>query len=75
LISKTKIVPRGLMQLIQPLPLRFLTFFIVWYSNRFGRKKAFFPQDIIIIGSGFAGLWSAKLKNPSFKITILEREA
>ncbi len=40
-------------------------------------KESFFsPQDVIIIGSGFAGLWSAlKLleKNPRLKITILER--
>jgi glycine/D-amino acid oxidase-like deaminating enzyme len=40
-------------------------------------KESFFaPQDVIIIGSGFAGLWSAlKLmeKNPFQKITILER--
>jgi gamma-glutamylputrescine oxidase len=40
-------------------------------------KESFFaPQDVIIIGSGFAGLWSAlKLleKNPHQKITILER--
>ena len=40
-------------------------------------KESFFaPQDVIIIGSGFAGLWSAlKLmeKNPLQKITILER--
>lgn len=40
-------------------------------------KESFFaPQDIIIIGSGFTGLWSAfKLaeKHPRKKITILER--
>lgn len=40
-------------------------------------KTSFFsPQDIIIIGSGFTGLWSAlqlKLINPKYKITILER--
>lgn len=40
-------------------------------------KETFFaPQDVIIIGSGFAGLWSAlKLieKYPQLKITILER--
>jgi gamma-glutamylputrescine oxidase len=40
-------------------------------------KESFFaPQDVIIIGSGFAGLWSAlklKEKNPDQKITILER--
>lgn len=40
-------------------------------------KESFFsPQDVIIVGSGFVGLWSAlKLleKNPCQKITILER--
>lgn len=40
-------------------------------------KETFFaPQDVIIAGSGFVGLWSAlKLieKNPHQKITILER--
>jgi gamma-glutamylputrescine oxidase len=40
-------------------------------------KETFFaPQDIIIVGSGFTGLWSAlKLaeKNPRQKITVLER--
>jgi gamma-glutamylputrescine oxidase len=39
-------------------------------------KESFFaPQDIVIIGSGFCGLWSAlKLKtaHPHKKITILE---
>ena len=43
----------------------------------FWEKESFFaPQDIIIVGSGFVGLWSAlqlKLKHPSYKITILER--
>ena len=43
----------------------------------FWEKTSFFsPQDIIIIGSGFTGLWSAlqlKLINPNYKITILER--
>lgn len=43
----------------------------------FWEKTSFFsPQDIIIIGSGFTGLWSAlqlKLINPQYKITILER--
>ena len=40
------------------------------------RESFFAPQDIIIVGSGFAGLWSAlKLKAlyPAHKITILER--
>jgi gamma-glutamylputrescine oxidase len=40
-------------------------------------KETFFaPQDVIIVGSGFVGLWSAlklKEKNPQLKITILER--
>jgi glycine/D-amino acid oxidase-like deaminating enzyme len=40
-------------------------------------KETFFsPQDVIIIGSGFVGLWSAfflKKKHPNYKITILER--
>lgn len=43
----------------------------------FWEKESFFaPQDIIIAGSGFVGLWSAlqlKLRNPAYKITILER--
>ncbi|MEJ7589007.1 MAG: FAD-binding oxidoreductase [Ferruginibacter sp.] len=40
-------------------------------------KESFFgPQDVIIIGSGFTGLWSAlhlKLLHPEHKVTILER--
>ncbi len=40
-------------------------------------KESFFaPQDVIIVGSGFCGLWSAmhfKLLNPDQKVTILER--
>jgi gamma-glutamylputrescine oxidase len=40
-------------------------------------KESFFaPQDVVIIGSGFAGLWSAfylKRKHPHLKISILER--
>lgn len=40
-------------------------------------KESFFePQDIIIVGSGLVGLWSALeliTKNPKRKITILER--
>jgi len=40
-------------------------------------KEAFFaPQDVLIIGSGFAGLWSAlylKKKAPKAKITILDK--
>jgi gamma-glutamylputrescine oxidase len=40
-------------------------------------KETFYaPQDIVIVGSGFVGLWSAfylKKKNPRLKITILDR--
>jgi gamma-glutamylputrescine oxidase len=40
-------------------------------------KESFFaPQDVIIAGSGFTGLWSAlfiKKKHPSTRITILDR--
>ncbi|HEX2608564.1 MAG TPA: FAD-dependent oxidoreductase [Flavisolibacter sp.] len=40
-------------------------------------KETFFaPQDVVIAGSGFVGLWSAfylKKKNPDLRITILER--
>jgi gamma-glutamylputrescine oxidase len=40
-------------------------------------KETFFaPQDVIIVGSGFVGLWSAfylKKKHPKLKVTILER--
>ena len=40
-------------------------------------KETFFaPQDIIIVGSGFVGLWSAfylKKKHPKTKITIVDR--
>lgn len=40
-------------------------------------KETFFAhQDVIIIGSGFAGLWSAlylQKKHPSAKVTILDR--
>ncbi|MGZ8538599.1 MAG: NAD(P)/FAD-dependent oxidoreductase [Flavisolibacter sp.] len=40
-------------------------------------KETFYePQDIIIIGSGFVGLWSAfylKEKHPKLKITIVDR--
>lgn len=43
----------------------------IWEQDTF-----YAPQDIIIIGSGFVGLWSAfqlKRKQPSLRITILER--
>ena len=40
-------------------------------------KESFLaPQDVIIVGSGFAGLWSAfylKKKHPKLKVTILDR--
>jgi len=40
-------------------------------------KESFLaPQDVIIVGSGFAGLWSAfylAKKHPELKITILEK--
>jgi gamma-glutamylputrescine oxidase len=40
------------------------------------RETFFAPQDVIIAGSGFVGLWSAlflKKKHPKAKITILDR--
>jgi len=43
----------------------------VWENESF-----FSPRDIIIIGSGFTGLWSAyylKKANPDKSILILER--
>jgi glycine/D-amino acid oxidase-like deaminating enzyme len=40
-------------------------------------KETFFaPQDVVIVGSGFAGLWSAlflKKKHPKAKVTLLDR--
>ena len=40
-------------------------------------KESFFaPQDVVIVGNGFVGLWSAfylKKKNPALKITIVDR--
>lgn len=40
-------------------------------------KETFYaPQDVVIVGSGFVGLWSAfqlKKKNPKLKITIVDR--
>lgn len=40
-------------------------------------KESFYaPSDVVIIGSGFVGLWSAyylKRKNPRLKVTIVER--
>ncbi|MGZ3881802.1 MAG: NAD(P)/FAD-dependent oxidoreductase [Flavisolibacter sp.] len=40
-------------------------------------KETFYaPQDVVIIGSGFVGLWCAlqlKKKNPALKVTIVDR--
>lgn len=40
-------------------------------------KETFYaPQDVVIVGSGFVGLWSAfqlKKKNPKLKITVVDR--
>jgi gamma-glutamylputrescine oxidase len=40
-------------------------------------KESFYaPQDVVIVGSGFVGLWSAfqlKKKKPELKITIVDR--
>lgn len=40
-------------------------------------KESFYaPQDVVIVGSGFAGLWSAfylKKRSPQLKITIIDR--
>ena len=40
-------------------------------------KETFYaPQDVVIMGSGFVGLWSAfylMKKNPKLKITIVDR--
>src|SRR5919199_6266104 len=40
-------------------------------------KETFFaPQDVIIVGSGFVGLWSAlflKKKKPEWKISVVDR--
>jgi len=43
----------------------------IWEQETF-----YAPQDIVIVGSGFVGLWSAfqlKRKNPKLKITIVDR--
>jgi gamma-glutamylputrescine oxidase len=43
----------------------------IWEKDTF-----FAPQDIIIIGSGFVGLWSAfylKKKHPKVKVSIIDR--
>ena len=40
------------------------------------KETYFSTQDVIIVGSGFTGLWSAfhlKMINPQYRITILER--
>ncbi|MFL5809244.1 MAG: FAD-dependent oxidoreductase, partial [Flavisolibacter sp.] len=40
-------------------------------------KETFYaPQDVVIAGSGFVGLWSAfflKKKKPKLKITVVDR--
>src|SRR6478672_2682496 len=40
-------------------------------------KETFYaPQDVVIIGSGFVGLWSAfqlKKKQPDLKVTVVDR--
>src|SRR5438270_4603057 len=40
-------------------------------------KETFYaPQDVVIVGSGFTGLWSAyymKKKHPALKVTIVDR--
>jgi len=43
----------------------------IWEQETF-----YAPQDIVIVGSGFVGLWSAfqlKRRNPKLKITIVDR--
>jgi glycine/D-amino acid oxidase-like deaminating enzyme len=43
----------------------------IWEQESF-----FAPQDVVIVGSGFVGLWSAfylKKKRPGLKITIVDR--
>ena len=45
--------------------------FSIWEKETF-----YAPQDVVIIGSGFVGLWSAfyiRKKYPDYKITILDR--
>ena len=40
------------------------------------RETFFAPQDVIIVGSGFVGLWCAlhlKKKNKKIKITVIDR--
>ena len=42
------------------------------------RESFFAAQDIVIVGNGFVGLWSAfhlKKKKPNLKITIVDRGA
>src|SRR5215210_4048239 len=43
----------------------------------FWEKESFFaPQDVIIVGSGLVGLWSAfylKKSHPKLKVTIVDR--
>lgn len=45
--------------------------FSIWEKETF-----FAPQDVIIVGSGFVGLWSAfylKKKHPKLKVTLVDR--
>ncbi|MFN2458204.1 MAG: NAD(P)/FAD-dependent oxidoreductase [Chitinophagaceae bacterium] len=45
--------------------------FSIWEKETF-----FAPQDVIIVGSGFAGLWSAfylKKKHPKLKVSIVDK--
>jgi len=41
-----------------------------------GERNFYAPQDIVIAGSGFVGLWSAfylKKQDPKLKITIIDK--
>jgi gamma-glutamylputrescine oxidase len=69
-------VPCAFTTLFLFLPLATLTIACMPQLSVWEKETFFAPQDIIIIGSGFVGLWSAlKLaeKNPHHTITILER--
>lgn len=69
-------MPQGLQACFVFLPLHTLTIACMPQLSVWEKETFFAPQDVIIVGSGFVGLWSAlKLmeKNPQSKITILER--
>ncbi len=69
-------MPSGLPTCFVFLPLRTLTIACMPQLSVWEKETFFAPQDIIIVGSGFVGLWSAlKMmeKDPQQKITILER--